>query len=120
MHSKPPQIAQEAILRCEKCQGATRVRDTVSSPERVSRIRLCKVCGHTFSTVETLRSATKEEQPSIFGKARSVEPPKRPDNLRRELMASKAELGEWGLDRDDIEQIIIEQMGGTDGRKTDH
>jgi len=35
-------------------------------------------------------------------------------------MASKAELGEWGLDRDDIEQIIIEQMGGTDGRKTDH
>ena len=109
MSFRAPQIAQETIVKCDRCKGPTRVRDTVSKPESVLRRRLCKSCGHSFSTVEQVREATQKSQPTIFGTANSVEP------RRRREPVMDADTDEWsGIDLDDIELIIREELGGFD------
>ncbi len=39
-------------MKCPKCSGDTRVRDSRPLPDSVSRRRECLVCGFRFSTVE--------------------------------------------------------------------
>ena len=95
-------------MKCESCNGPTRVRDTVSKPESVLRRRLCKSCGHRFTTIEKIRETTQKSQPTIFGTARNSEPPTRFEEVPND--DSDDELS--GLDIDDITRIIREELGG--------
>lgn len=43
-------------MNCPSCNGATRVYDTRKSPQRITRRRKCKECGHRFATIELSRT----------------------------------------------------------------
>ena len=48
-------------MRCVKCKGATKVKDSRSHKNTIRRRRICKKCGHRFFTFEVA-----EEPPKII------------------------------------------------------
>jgi transcriptional regulator NrdR family protein len=57
-------------VRCVKCKGETKVKDSRSHRHTIRRRRMCKKCGHKFFTFEVA-----EEPPKII--ELKVEKPKK-------------------------------------------
>ncbi len=57
-------------MRCVKCKGETRVKDSRSHQDTIRRRRICKKCSHRFFTFEVA-----EEPPKII--ELKVETPKK-------------------------------------------
>ena len=57
-------------MRCVKCKGETKVKDSRSHRHTIRRRRMCKKCGHKFFTFEVA-----EEPPKIM--ELKVETPKK-------------------------------------------
>lgn len=48
-------------MKCVKCKGATKVKDSRSHKDTIRRRRICKKCNHRFFTFEVA-----EEPPKII------------------------------------------------------